>query len=172
LRARGARGAGKLTALLGYGVMTYSAYLGGDLVYGERLGVNHTSEQELPDHFVPALAESALAENVLKRVEVQGVPILLVRQGERIFALNEVCSHLGGPLAEGQLEGCSVICPWHGSQFALDDGRVLNGPATFSQPHYETRVRNRQIELRRPAQPAMAPGSPDAVPAAEHPAST
>jgi nitrite reductase/ring-hydroxylating ferredoxin subunit/uncharacterized membrane protein len=158
LRARGARSAGKLTALLGYGVVAYSAYLGGDLVYGERLGVNHASEQELPDHFVPVLAESVLPENVLKRVDVQGVPVLLVRQGERIFALGEVCSHLGGPLAEGQLEGCSVICPWHGSRFALDDGRVLNGPATFEQPHYETRVRDGQIELRQRAPSVVGGG--------------
>src|SRR5260370_26688351 len=70
--ARGARGAGKLTALLGYGVVLYSAYLGGDLVFGERLGVNHAAEQELPDQFVPVLAESALPENVLKRVDVEG----------------------------------------------------------------------------------------------------
>lgn len=149
LRARGKRGAGHLTALLGYTITAASAYLGGDLSFGERVGVNHATEQELPAEYTPALRVSELPENTLKRVEVQGVPVLLVRQGETIYALDEVCSHLGGPLAEGQLDGCSVICPWHSSRFALDDGRVLAGPATFRQPHFGTRVRDGQIEVRR-----------------------
>jgi nitrite reductase/ring-hydroxylating ferredoxin subunit len=63
-------------------------------------------------------------------------------------ALAETCSHLGGPLAEGQLEGNSVRCPWHGSRFALKDGSVLDGPATHPQPCFETRIRNGQIEIR------------------------
>jgi nitrite reductase/ring-hydroxylating ferredoxin subunit len=149
LRARGKRGAGHLTALLGYSITLASAYLGGDLAFGERVGVDHSTEQELPTEYTAVLRASELSENTLKRVEVQGVPVLLVRQGETIYALDEVCSHLGGPLAEGQLEGCSVICPWHASRFALDDGRVLAGPATFPQPHFETRVRDGQIEVRR-----------------------
>lgn len=149
LRARGKRRAGHVTALLGYTITAASAYLGGDLVFGERVGVDHTTEQELPAEFTPALSESELPENTLKRVEVQGVPVLLVRQGANIYALDEVCSHLGGPLAEGQLVDCSVVCPWHGSRFALDDGRVLAGPATFRQPSFETRVRDGQIEVRR-----------------------
>ncbi|MGH8064460.1 MAG: Rieske (2Fe-2S) protein [Candidatus Entotheonellia bacterium] len=52
------------------------------------------------------------------------------------------------PLAEGKLEDCSVICPWHGSRFALDSGRVLEGPATFPQPCFETRVQDGHIEVR------------------------
>jgi Rieske Fe-S protein len=42
------------------------------------------------------------------------------------------CAHLGGRLSEGTLNDGSVVCPWHGSVFALDDGRVLNGPATHN----------------------------------------
>lgn len=149
LRARGKRGAGHFTALVGYAITGASAYLGGDLVYAERIGVSHTTERELPNEFTPALRESDLPENTLKRAEVEGVPVLLVRQGDKIYALDEVCSHLGGPLAEGQLVDCSVVCPWHGSRFSLEDGRVLDGPATFKQPTFETRVRDGQIEVRR-----------------------
>jgi len=88
------------------------------------------------------------------------VPILLVRRGKRIFALAETCSHLGGPLSEGKLRGNSVQCPWHGSRFALEDGRVLDGPAVHPQPCLEARVRNGKIELRRfkpDAERKMAP---------------
>lgn len=148
-RARGKRGAGHVTALLGYGITAASAYLGGDLVFGERIGVDHTTQQELPAEYTPALRESELPENTLKRVDVEGVPVLLVRQGAEIYALDAVCSHLGGPLEEGQLVDCTVICPWHSSRFALDDGHVLDGPATFRQPCFETRVRDGQIEVRR-----------------------
>ena len=58
------------------------------------------------------------------------------------------CSHLGGPLSEGKLDGDIVQCPWHGSRFSVKDGSVVDGPATFSQPCLETRVSNGQIEMR------------------------
>ena len=80
-----------------------------------------------------------------------GVPILLVRRGEQIFAVAETCSHLGGPLAEGKLDGTSVQCPWHQYRFALQDGRVLDGPAVHPLPCMETRVNNGQVEIRRKA---------------------
>ncbi|MFI5274560.1 MAG: Rieske 2Fe-2S domain-containing protein [Ktedonobacterales bacterium] len=147
-RVNGKRGAGKLTALLGYGVVMIGGYIGGELVYGERLGVTHIPEQTLPDEFQPALREEELHEGDLKRVTIADVPVLLVRQHGRIYALAEMCAHLGGPLAEGTLGECSVTCPWHGSRYRLTDGMMLNGPATFPQPVYETRVHNGMIEVR------------------------
>ena len=60
----------------------------------------------------------------------------------------ERCSHFGGPLAEGQLEGESVRCPWHGSRFALADGAVLEGPSVHPQPCLAVRLRDGQIEVR------------------------
>ena len=60
-----------------------------------------------------------------------------------------MCAHLGGPLAEGTVRDDSLECPWHGSRFALEDGRVLDGPATQPQPCFETRVRDGYVEVRR-----------------------
>ena len=149
LRLRGRRGAGKVAALLGYAVVGVSAYIGGDLVFAERVGVDHVPEEEPPAEFTPALPDAELAEGQMTRVAVGGVPVLLARQGGKVFAMGDVCAHLGGPLHEGTLNAdCSVSCPWHGSRFALDDGRLINGPATFPQPRYETRVREGQIEVR------------------------
>jgi len=79
-----------------------------------------------------------------------------VRRGKHIFALAETCSHLGGPLAEGKLSGNTVQCPWHGSRFALEDGRVLDGPAVHPQPCLEARTRNGKIEVRKIANTAVA----------------
>jgi nitrite reductase/ring-hydroxylating ferredoxin subunit/uncharacterized membrane protein len=148
-RLRGARRAGRLTALLGYGVVTLGGYLGGELSYKYRVGTDHAPEEETPpSDFVGVLAGTELPEGTMKQVIAGTVPVMLARQGGQVYALANTCSHLGGPLAEGTLERGCVTCPWHGSQFALQDGRVLNGPATFPQPAYETRVRNGQIEVR------------------------
>ena len=125
-----------------------AAYLGGHLVFKDKIGVDHTADHSPPENFVSLLAESELRENELRRVDVNGMPVLLVRRGQRIYAIAETCAHLGGPLSEGKLEDTTVRCPWHGSRFALEDGRVLEGPSVHAQPVLEVRVRDGQIEVR------------------------
>jgi nitrite reductase/ring-hydroxylating ferredoxin subunit/uncharacterized membrane protein len=150
LRRSGNRDAGKACSLAGFLVSGVSAYLGGSLVNVEKIGVDHGDRRPLPDDFVPVMPEAELPENTLRRVEVEGIKVLLLRRGLHIHAMGEVCSHLGGPLAEGTIEGDSVRCPWHGSRFALEDGRVLDGPSTYPQPCFEARVQNGRIEVRAP----------------------
>ncbi len=148
LRRRKKRNAGMGFAMLGYAVSSASAYLGGHLVFSEQIGVNHAAAQEMPKEFVPVLADAELREGEMKRVEAEGVPVLLVRREGAVCALSHTCSHLGGPLSEGKLEGDVVQCPWHGSRFNVRDGSVVDGPATFPQPCFEARVREGQIEVR------------------------
>lgn len=147
-RMSGHRTTGIRLAYTGYGVMLFGAYLGGHLVFAEQIGVNHAAQSTLPTEFIAVLPESQLVENQPQRVQYKGLPVVLVRQGERIHALYEQCSHMGGPLAKGTLEDGSIRCPWHGSRFSLEDGRVLEGPATTSQPCFETRVAGGSIEIR------------------------
>jgi nitrite reductase/ring-hydroxylating ferredoxin subunit/uncharacterized membrane protein len=148
LRRNDAREAARGFAALGYAVMAASAYLGGDLVYEQRIGVSRVAGQSPPPDFVPVLPASELPDRALQGVEVGGMRVLLARHGTTVRALAETCSHLGGPLAEGRLQDDSVVCPWHGSRFSLETGRVLDGPATFPQPCLETRIRDGQIEVR------------------------
>lgn len=138
--------------MLAFGVAMSAAFLGGHLTYGEQIGVDHTAtaDQDKPEKFVGVLDAGDLAENKPTRVTADGVAVLLVKQGEQIYALRETCTHLGGPLAEGKLEGDSIICPWHGSRFCLGDGRVLDGPAVFPERVFEVRVRAGRIEVRAP----------------------
>ncbi|MGB8128401.1 MAG: DUF2231 domain-containing protein [Candidatus Angelobacter sp.] len=150
LRKKKARSQGRGFAALGYALMSFSAHLGGKLVYEHRVGVDRTAGQTFPENFTAVLPESNLPDNTPTRAMHQGVPILLVRRGERIFAMAETCSHFSGPLAEGKLDGDSIVCPYHSSRFALEDGRVLDGPAVHSQPCLEVRARDGQIEVRRP----------------------
>jgi nitrite reductase/ring-hydroxylating ferredoxin subunit/uncharacterized membrane protein len=147
-RRKKSRRAGLGFSMLGYVVTGAAAYLGGHLVFGEQIGVDHTAAQEMSQEFVPVLAERELAEGQMMKVEAGGVPVLLVRRGGEIHALAHTCSHLGGPLSEGKLEGEIVQCPWHGSRFSIKDGSVVDGPATFPQPCFETRVRDGLIEVR------------------------
>lgn len=151
LRRKKSRTAGRLTAALGYAVMSYAAHLGGKMVYENRVGVDRTDGQPLPQDFVAVMAASDLADDKPTRAVHDNVPILLVRRGDRLFAMAETCSHFSGPLSEGKLDGDSIVCPYHNSRFALEDGRVLDGPAVHPQPCLEARVRGGQIEVRRKA---------------------
>lgn len=147
-RIAGRRRAGAQLAVSGYGMMMLGSYLGGHLVFAEQIGVNHAAERSLPTDFVTVLAEAELHENQPKRVRYNDVPVVLVRRGERIHALYERCAHLGGPLSEGTVENGGIRCPWHGSRFALEDGRILEGPATTPQPCFETRISGGSIQIR------------------------
>jgi nitrite reductase/ring-hydroxylating ferredoxin subunit len=147
-RQRRQRSAGRWWALLGFMVANGAAYLGGQLVYSERIGVNHAARDTGPRAFTPVLAAPELADGQMRQVEVEGIPVMLARYQGHIYALVNTCSHLGGPLCEGTLAEGNVRCPWHGSCFALKDGRVVDGPATYPQPWFETRVQNGQIEIR------------------------
>jgi nitrite reductase/ring-hydroxylating ferredoxin subunit len=149
LRRAGRRGEGRALSGLGFAVLLAAAYIGGHLVYRLRLGVDRSQPTLESEEFVAAASLADLREGVLTRVDVSGVAVLLVRRGGRVAALAETCSHLGGPLADGRLEDDSVRCPWHGSRFSLEDGRVLEGPATAAQPCFETRVREGRVEIRR-----------------------
>jgi nitrite reductase/ring-hydroxylating ferredoxin subunit/uncharacterized membrane protein len=150
LRKKRLRTGGRICAALGYAVMSYAAHLGGEMVYKRRVGVDRTEGQAFPKEFVAVLPETELKDDKPTRALHHCVPILLVRSGEQIFALAETCSHSSGPLAEGKLIGNSIVCPYHNSRFALEDGRVLNGPAVHPQPCLEVRVRDGQIEVRQP----------------------
>jgi len=150
LRKKKARTQGRGLSALGFALMTYSAHLGGKLVFNHRVGVDRTAGETFPENFTAVLPESKLPDNTPTRAMYQGVPILLVRRGARLFAMAETCSHFSGPLSEGKLDGDSIVCPYHASRFALEDGRVINGPAVHPQPCLEVRTRNGQIEVRRP----------------------
>lgn len=149
LRKKKARSEGRGFAALGYALMSFSAHLGGKMVYEHRVGVDRTAGETFPENFTAVLAESKLPDNAPTRAMYQGTPILLVRRGERLFAMAETCSHFSGPLSEGKLDGDSIVCPYHASRFALEDGRVLNGPAVHPQPCLEVRARDGQIEVRK-----------------------
>lgn len=161
LRARSQRDRSTATTLsvIGLSVTLISAWLGGELVYKKRVGVNHSPTAKRPKNWTAVMAATDLVEGQPQRVGMGDAAVLLYRKHGAVYAISAICSHAGGPLEEGKFEGTCVQCPWHDSVYDLRDGRVVHGPSTYSQPRYETRTNNGQIEIRVPretSQPAPA----------------
>ena len=147
-RRRGNRRRGVLLSTIALGMTAASAWLGGHMVYKERVGVNHADEFEGSGGWMPVLESHRLGQREPQTVEVDGKPVLLYREGDAISAIGNTCSHAGGPLNEGTFEGGCVQCPWHDSVFKLEDGSVVHGPATQPQPRFEAREREGDVEIR------------------------
>lgn len=156
-RRSGNRPGGVLFAALGLFIMLISAWLGGEMSFRYGVGVNKTVWPKGPKNWTTVLGEDKLMAQQPVRVEVEGNPVLLYRQGDRIYAIGAVCPHEGGPLDEGEFDGHCVVCPWHHSVFNLEDGTVVHGPSTYAVPSYDVRVLNGQIELRLREEKALVP---------------
>jgi glycine betaine catabolism B len=70
------------------------------------------------------------------QVDVDGQPVAVFNVRGSLFAIGAMCSHQGGPLDEGELSEHRVECPWHGSVFDIETGKVLRGPAETSVAAY------------------------------------
>lgn len=147
-RSGGRRAFGRLLGLAGLGVLTSAGYLGGYLSFGKGVNVNRTAWEYPPTDWTPVMAEADLPAETPHKVEADGMGVLLYRSGDSVLALASTCSHMGGPLDEGEVHDGRVTCPWHGSVFRLDDGSIERGPACVPQPHFETRITDGQIEVR------------------------
>ncbi|THA23819.1 Rieske (2Fe-2S) protein [Streptomyces sp. RKND-216] len=152
-RLRGRESAGKALGFAGLTAVAAGGALGGHLAYRQGAGVNHADQVESRVgsdwHTVGRAAEIPVDEPVRCRLEDADTDVVVVRDADdRWYALAEQCCHLGGPLSEGDLvDGC-VRCPWHGSTFRLTDGWNATGPATGTQPAFETRVESGLLEVR------------------------
>lgn len=150
-RRRGHRFRGAALGLAGMGAMSVGGYLGGHLSYSRGVGVNNAFHEEQPVDWTPVIEDSALDDGTPIKVEAGGASVLVYRNDGRITAIGARCTHAGGPLDEGEVDkaACTVTCPWHQSEFRLDDGTVVHGPATVPQPAYDVRVEGTKVEVRR-----------------------
>ena len=149
-RKRGRRLRGWMRSAAAMGIATGTAYLGGHLSYAKGVGVNQTAFEDAPEDFTPVIDASALAERKLTRVEAGGIGVTLYRSGDRITAIGDRCPHRGCSLSDGEVRDDAVVCVCHGSTFRLEDGALLDGPATVPAPSYDVRTRDGKIEVRLP----------------------
>jgi NADPH-dependent 2,4-dienoyl-CoA reductase/sulfur reductase-like enzyme/nitrite reductase/ring-hydroxylating ferredoxin subunit len=115
-----------------------------------------TTTQSVAMQDVAALDEVPVERAI--RVKVSGVPVLLVRDGERVHAYGADCPHAGAPLEKGGLCNGRIVCPWHKGTFAIADGRLVEPPALEGLKRYPVRLENGRIFV-----------SPNAAPAHAHP---
>jgi nitrite reductase/ring-hydroxylating ferredoxin subunit len=97
--------------------------------------------------FVTAARADELAPGQGKLVEVNHKRIALFNVGGRYYAIDDMCPHRGAPLSEGEIEGTTVVCPWHGAIFDVTTGEVTQPPAAFGVATYDVRVEGEEIVI-------------------------
>ena len=142
--------------ILGFLIVTGAAWVGGDVVYQLGNMISRHAWRGRGMKWIPLdfgdTDPTTLAEARPIKARAGQTELAVVRIGPALYAMHAVCSHAGGPLAEGKVvDGC-LECPWHGSRFALTNGYARRGPAVYDQPSYEVRVEDGKYEVRR--QPA------------------
>ena len=100
--------------------------------------------------FHKAVDLAELQEDGLYPIEVDGEPICLAKVDSHIYAFTDNCTHISGPLNEGEFEHCVVTCPWHGARFDIRDGKVLRGPARQDLYTYDVKIEDDDISIYLP----------------------
>jgi len=97
--------------------------------------------------YVKAAGTADVSAGQGKLVEVEGKKIALFNVTGTYCAIADTCTHRGGPLSEGELDGNEVTCPWHGAIFDVRTGVVQGGPATTNVASYPVRVTGTDVEI-------------------------
>lgn len=97
------------------------------------------------DAFVKVARVDEIAPGELLRVEVSGRLVCLAKVGETIYAVDDDCTHISGPLDQGDLEGCVLTCPLHLACFDVRNGKVLRGPARDDLPTFAVRIEDGEV---------------------------
>src|SRR5881398_3153214 len=97
--------------------------------------------------FVTVCSAGDLPPGQGKLVEVQDRKLALFNVEGTFYAIDDTCTHRGGPLSEGELSGEDVTCPWHGAVYNIKTGAVLGPPAPRGVARYAVRVRGADVEV-------------------------
>jgi nitrite reductase/ring-hydroxylating ferredoxin subunit len=100
---------------------------------------------------MPEFVKVATTDQVVpgrgRLIDVGGQEIALFNVAGTFYAIDNNCTHVGGPLCEGELNGTEVTCPWHGAAFDVTTGQVLGPPAGSPVNRYHVRVEGSDIEI-------------------------
>jgi len=101
------------------------------------------------EDFVKVAETKDIQTSQMIAVEVNGEKVCLANANGKYYAIGNVCTPMGGPLAEGKLAENIVQCPWHGSRFDIRTGEVVRAPAMRPEPTYEVKVENNNILIKK-----------------------
>jgi ferredoxin-NADP reductase/nitrite reductase/ring-hydroxylating ferredoxin subunit len=111
-------------------------------------GPHNKNDLVLSEDFVKVANTKDIQPSQMKEVEVNGQNICVVNVEGKYYAIGSICTHEGGPLADGTLEGYEVECPWHNSKFDVRTGEVTSPPASEPEPAYEVKVDGNSILIK------------------------
>ena len=94
--------------------------------------------------FLRVLKKDEVPAGMIRELQIDGKVLALANVDGKFYAIDNVCLHRGGPLAEGELSGHSVTCPWHGWQYDVTTGKSIMNPAVGVQT-YAVEVRGDDI---------------------------
>ncbi len=97
--------------------------------------------------FVTVATTDELATGERLVVEINRKWIAIFNIDGQYYAIEDMCTHDGGELADGELIGCEIVCSRHGARFDVRDGHVTRPPALIDVPVYETRVVGNEIQI-------------------------
>jgi 3-phenylpropionate/trans-cinnamate dioxygenase ferredoxin component len=100
--------------------------------------------------FIKVAKVDDLAEGATLALEADGELVCLAKVEGCIYAFTDNCTHISGPLNQGELEGTMLTCPWHGAQFDVRTGKVLRGPARQDILTYPVKIEGQEIFIRLP----------------------
>lgn len=100
-------------------------------------------------NFITVATTDELQPGARLIVEIGRHWIVIFNVDGTVYAIEDVCPHDDGPLAEGELHGCEIACPRHGARFDIRTGKVLSPPALVDVPTYEVRVENGDIQVAK-----------------------
>ncbi len=98
--------------------------------------------------FVKAINKRELASGQASVVELNGTRIAIFNVDGQFYAVDDACTHSGGPLSEGELDGREVTCPWHGAVFDITTGKVVGSPAEDSVNRHEVKVEGDDVMVK------------------------
>lgn len=98
--------------------------------------------------FIHVANTNDIKDGSMKLVEANGEQICIINIKGKYYAINNVCTHHGGPLNEGTLDGYEVECPWHGARFDVRNGEVKAPPARIPIKVYEVKIEGDKILIK------------------------
>ena len=118
------------------------------------------------DEFIRVAAVTDVADPGKELIEVDGEMVALFHVGGTFYAIDDVCTHDGGPLVDGELTDHAIACPRHGAKFDIRSGAALSMPAVRPTRAHEVEVEDGNVFVRLRQQAAGPVGQPAAPPAA------
>jgi len=113
--------------------------------------MSKSKSQKPNKEYVTVGKTSDIPPGTVRVFVVEGHNVAVANVDGQFYAFADVCTHDGGPVAEGELDGCVIECPRHGARFDITTGQALSMPAVIPLPVYDLKVEGDELKVSRNA---------------------